>query len=68
MKKDPRQMSDKELLDIYKLACKWTQDRMQVTDTDKDERGQTYNHKQFMNGLNRIEQLENEMQRRGLAY
>lgn len=61
-------MTDQELLEVYKLACNWTVKRMQVTGTNKNELGEIYDHQLFLAALERIEKMEDEMQKRGLAY
>jgi hypothetical protein len=68
MKKDPKDMTDQELLDTWKLACSWTEKRMQVTGTNKNELGKPYDHQEFMIALSKIEKLEDELQRRKITY
>lgn len=67
-KKPIAQYTDDELLEAYKIGSKWVIDRQQVIGTNTNNLGEPYNHQDFMKGLNRLEQLEKEMQKRGLAY
>ena len=67
-KPTPEEMSDEQILDSYVNGSSWLIKKSQVTGTDKNTLGEKYNHKEFMVGLNRLEAIEREMQKRGLAY
>lgn len=68
MKKKLASMIDQELIDTYKKACNWLAKRMQVTGTNKNELGEVYDHQQFLLALEKVEKMEDEMQKRGLVY
>jgi len=60
-------LTNAQLLSRYRLATKWTSDRMQVTGTDKNKLGERYNHEEFMVALTKIELMEEEIQKRRLT-
>ena len=62
------ELTNDELLERYKVAVNWTSKRMQVTGTTKNSLGEPYNHKQFLVALKRIEELEDEMNKRGIVF
>lgn len=64
----PKEMSDEQLLQGYVTGSKWLLRKQQVAGTDKDTEGEQYDHKTYMAGLKRLEQIEEEMQKRDLAY
>jgi hypothetical protein len=58
------EMTDDELQKAYALGAKWCTDRMQGEE-NKNALGQPYNHADFMAGLERLENIEDEMKKRG---
>ena len=71
MKKTIPTMSNQELLDSYKKGYKWISDHMQVTETNKNELGEEITPRMFKEwevGLKRLENIELEMQKRGIVY
>ncbi len=63
-----KEMTDKELVDTWEKGKKWLNDHMQVTGTNKNELGEVYDYTGFMVGLSRIEEIEDELNVRELAY
>ena len=64
-------MTDQELLDLYKKGSKWLTDHMQVSDTNKNELGETITSemfKQWEKGLHKLEKVVIEMNKRGIVY
>lgn len=61
-------MTDKELLERWKTACSWLILREQLTNTNKNQLGQIYNHDLYLIGLRKLEKIEKELQRRGINY
>lgn len=68
MSKRLRDLTDKDLNDLYVRGSNWLAKRMQVTGTDKNEMGEKYNHAEFEKGLRKVEAIEREMQKRNIAY
>lgn len=62
------QKTDQELLKAYEVGSKWISNRMQVTGTDKNELGEKYDHISFLLGLNRLGEVQDELNRRGIKY
>lgn len=66
-KKAIGEMTNEELASAYKKGTKWLKDKAQVTGSTKNEAGEEYNDDEWQRGLKRIEKIETEMQKRGLA-
>ena len=62
------EMLDKELIKADKEGKKWLNHHSQVSETNKNELGEIYDHDLFMLGLNRIEEIEDELMKRGINY
>jgi len=70
MKIPINKMSDKDLLDAYKVGSKWLVDHAQVTGTNKNNLGEEITQQEvelYTAGLRRLERIEKEMQIRGIA-
>lgn len=66
-KKSISEMTDEEVTKAYQKGTQWLRDRALVTGSDKNEMGELYNDDEWQTGLKRIEKLEDEMRKRGLA-
>lgn len=67
-KKPIAQMTDEELLDAYKKGVTWLKQKEQVAGTLENSLGETYNDDEWQAGLHRVEKLEAEMTKRGVAF
>lgn len=64
MKKLITEMTSKELITAHKKAEEWLNQKFQKTGTDLAEDGTPYNHKLFIAGLTRYEQITDEIRER----
>jgi hypothetical protein len=61
-------MTNEELREAFKKGKVWLLQHSEVIGTTKTELGEEYNHEEFMKGLDRLELIENELQKRGETY
>ncbi len=66
--KQPTEMTNKELLESYRVGSQWLTDKMQVSYTNKTQDGNIYDHKNWVLGLHRLEIIETELLRRKIPY
>lgn len=68
MKLNVDEMTDEQLLEAYKKGCVWLTDQEQITNTNKNRLGEPYKHKAYLAGLRRIENIGDELTKRGIKY
>lgn len=66
--KDPKEMTDQELLEAYRKGKIWLEGRMQVSRTNKNENGNYYDPLIFMAGLQRLQKIEDILRERSIKY
>ena len=65
------ELTNTELLDLYKKGAKWLTDHMQGDTKDVTVLGEPITEesmKVFEKGLHKLEQVETEMEKRGIVY
>jgi len=62
----PEDMTNEQLLKAHNEGKIWVSNRMQVSETNKNVLGEIYNHLDFLAGLSRIEELEDQLILRNL--
>jgi len=61
-------MTNDELLAKWGIGCKWLEIHEQMTGTNKNCLGETYDHRIYLLALARLENIEGEMQKRKMIY
>ena len=67
MSKKVAEMSDAELIQSYKKGKGWLINNEQVAKTGKNAEGKEYDPAMYFAGLSRIQDIEDEMVKRGIA-
>lgn len=62
------EMDDNALIKADMVGKRWLDNHMQVSGTNKNKLGELYDHESFMLGLDRIEDIEEELIKRGIKY
>ena len=61
-------MTNDELLEKWKVGCKWLAVHEQVTNTSKNCLGEAYDHPLYLTALKRLEVIEDKMKQRKVIY
>ena len=61
-------MTDGEILNKWKIGCKWLTAREQISNTNKNNLGEIYDHKIYLVALKRLEAIEDELMKRNIIY
>jgi hypothetical protein len=68
MTKILKEMTNEELLSSWEKGCFWLKGKLQAEEKNKAEDGSTYSKTLFLAGLKRIEEIEDELIKRGVSY
>jgi len=61
-------MTNDLLLEKWKTGCRWLVLKEQITNTNKNGAGEVYDNKIYLLALERLERIEDEMQKRKMIY